>query len=218
VLSASFSILLSAVPAPAQPSPASLDAQRQFAFDIPSQPLATALEAYSSVTGIETLYDSTVARDRRSAAVRGSVTAAEALRMLLTGTSLSARQIAQDAVTVELGSAQAESTADPGPDKSPHRLYYGLIQTSLERAFCADDRLRPGSYRAVLKFAISSNGLVRQPSLVGTTGSDDRDRRIARILDGVAIGRPPPADLAEPIMMVVLPQSSGHPPKCGVLR
>lgn len=204
--------------AQAESGTASLTVSRQFAFDIPAQPLATALEAYSSVTGIETLYDSAVARERRSAAVRGSFTAVDALRMLLSGTLLSARLIAQDAVTIELPPAAAQPAMGPAPDKSAYRLYYSLIQAGLERAFCKDDQLRPGSYRAVLKFTIAANGQIRQPSLVGTTGNDDRDRIIARALDGVSIGRPPPADLQQPIMMVILPQSSGHVPKCASIH
>lgn len=197
---------------------ASLTASRQFTFDIPAQPLATALEAYSSVTGIETLYESAVARERRSGAVRGSLTAFDALRMLLSGTSLSARSIAQDAVTIEQPPVSAQRAAGPSPDKSAHRVYYSLIQGSLERALCRDDQIRPGSYRAVLKLTIAANGLIRQPSLVGTTGNVDRDHMIAQALDGVSIGSSPPADLLQPVIMVILPQSSGYVLKCAAIR
>ena len=191
---------------------------RQFAFDIPAQPLATALEAYSSVTGIETLYDSTVARERLSAAVRGSFTAAHALRALLSGTSLTVRSIAHDAVTIEQPPASVQPAAGPDPDNSVHGSYYSLIQAGLQRAFCKDDQLRPGAYRAVLKFTIAQNGVIHQPSLVGTTGNGDRDWMIARALDGMSIGSPPPADLQQPIMMVILPRSSGYLPKCASIQ
>lgn len=190
----------------------------QFAFDIPAQPLAIALEVYSRVTGIETLYDSAIAYERRSAAVQGSFNSVDALRLLLAGTSLSARSIAQDAVTVEMPSVAIQSVVDPTPDRSAHRVYYSLIQAGLERAFCKDDQLRPGTYRAVLKFIITADGQIRQPGVVGTTGDDDRDRMIARALNGVSIGSSPPADLQQPIMMVILPQSSGHIPKCASIH
>jgi hypothetical protein len=179
-------------------------ASRQFAFDIPAQPLATALEAYSSVTGMETLYDSTVARERRSAAVRGSFTAAHALRALLSGTSLTVRSIAHDAVTIERPPASVQPAAGPDPDNSTHGSYYSLVQAGLQRAFC--------------KFTITQIGVIHQPSLVGTTGNGDRDRMIARALDGMSIGRPPPADLQQPIMMVILPRSSGYLPKCASIQ
>lgn len=125
---------------------------------------------------------------------------------------MSARAIAQDAVTIEPVAAQP--MAGPAPDKSMHRIYYGLIQAGLERAFCRNDQLRPGSYRAVLEFSVAANGQIHQPRLIGTTGNDDRDRMIARVLDGVSIGSSPPADLQQPIVMVILPQSSGHVAQC----
>lgn len=202
----------------AETAPVSLTATRRFVFDIPAQPLPTALEAYSSVTGIETLYDSAVARERRSAPVQGSLTAAAALRALLSGTSLSARSIARDAVTLELLPASAQPAAGPVPDQSVHRVYYSLIQEGLAREFCSVDQLRPGSYRAVLKFTIGANGVIHRPSLVGTTGDGDRDRMIARTVDGMVIGSPPPADLQQPIIMVILPQSSGHVLTCASIR
>src|SRR6202012_6261247 len=75
-------------------------ASRQFVFDIAAQPLVNALDAYSSLTGFETLYDSAIARGRSSSAVQGTFTAADALRIMLAGTSLSARLIPRDAVSI----------------------------------------------------------------------------------------------------------------------
>ncbi len=195
-------------------------ASDQLAFDIPAQPLVGALEALSSVTGIETIYDSTIARGRWSTAVQGKFTAAYALRMMLIGTSLSARLISYDAFTVEFqkAPAPAQGATDHTPDTSEHRSYFGLIQAGLERAFCKDNQLRPGSYRVVLKFTIAANGQIRQPSVVGTTGSEDRDRMILQTLENVSLGSSPPADLQQPIMMVILPQSSGAALNCASIR
>jgi hypothetical protein len=183
---------------------------RPFAFDIPAQPLASALEAYSTLTGIEILYDSGLAAGRRSTDVQGTMPAGDALRTLLTGMSLSARLIAPDAVTIELPPASAHEDAEPAPQNSAHRVYYSRIQAGLEQAFCKDNQVRPGGYRALLKFTVAQDGRIRQPHVVGTTGSDERDRMIARTLDGVELGSPPPADLRQPIMMVILPQICGR--------
>jgi hypothetical protein len=190
----------------------------QFAFNIPAQPLVSALEAYSSLTGIETLYDSAVARGRWSTAVQGKFTAMDALRTMLIGTSLSARAISQDAFTVEFQRDPAQAATDQTPDRSEHRFYFGLIQSGLERAFCKDNQIRPGGYRVVLKFTIAANGQIRQPSVIGTTGSEDRDRMILRTLENVSVGSSPPADLQQPIMMVILPQSSGTVLNCVSIR
>ena len=134
--------------------------------------------------------------------------AGDALRTLLTGISLSARLIAEDAVTIEPPPPLAQ--AEPAPENSAHRLYYSRIQAGLEQAFCKDNQVRPGGYRALLKFTIAADGQIRQPKVVGTTGSEARDRMIAQTLDGVELGSPPPADLRQPIMMVILPQTCGR--------
>jgi hypothetical protein len=181
----------------------------QFFFDIAAQPLGTALEAYSSVTGFETLYDSAVARERRSTAVQGRFSAVDALRMMLIGTPLSARLISQDAVTIEQQQNPVRTSVEPAPDRSEHRLYFGQIQAGLERAFCGDNQIRPGGYRVVLEFSIAANGQINQPSMVGTTGSEGRDRSILRTLSGMSLGGAPPADLRQPIMIVILPRSYG---------
>ncbi|MHC2461660.1 STN domain-containing protein [Bradyrhizobium embrapense] len=192
----------------------SVSASRKFAMNIPAQPLASALQAYSGVTGIETLYDSAIAHERRSTAVVGTFTAFEALQLLLEGTRLSARSIAQDAVTIEQVQASAALAMAPPPEKSANRFYFGVIQAGLERALCDDEQVRPGRYRAVLKFSIATDGQIRHPSLVGTTGDERRDRIIARKLDGVSLGVPPPADLQQPIMIAILPQPSGAARTC----
>lgn len=192
-------------------------AARQLVFDIPAQPLVSALEAYSNVTGIETLYDSMVARDRRSAAVKGTFTVSHALGILLSGSTLSARAIAPDAVTIEVPQTDAQ-IAGPTVEKSTHRRYFGLVQAGLEQAFCNDPQLRPGDYRAVLRFMVAANGHIREPRVIGTTGSNFRDREIARTLESVVVGSPPPADLPQPIMMVILPQTSGTVLNCASLH
>jgi hypothetical protein len=134
--------------------------------------------------------------------------------MMLAGTSLSARSIAPDAVTIEPSPPPAQTVVGPQPDKSEHTLYFSLIQAGLERAFCKDDLIRPGGYRVVLKFTIAPNGQIREPVVVATTGNDDRDRMILRTLGGVTLESGPPAGLQQPIMMVILPQSSGAVLSC----
>src|SRR5262245_23683166 len=61
------------------------------AFDIPAQPLDSALRAFGRSTGIQFLYDSGVTATMRSAPVRGTYTPAEALSRILARTGLSPR-------------------------------------------------------------------------------------------------------------------------------
>ena len=57
-------------------------------FDIPAQPLAGALNQFSRQSGWEVGYTADLARDKRSAAVRGELSPAEAILQLLAGTGL----------------------------------------------------------------------------------------------------------------------------------
>lgn len=193
--------------------------QATVAFDIPAQPLADALDAYSAATELELLYDSAIVGQLRSTAVHGEFTPADALRLLLGDTALMARAIAEDAVTIEVPSQlRVNHHLEPAPEKSAHHKYYALIQSVLARALCTDDQLRPGGYRAVLSFTIGGNGQIVGSRVVGTTGSDGLDRMIVHALNRMELGRPPPPGLQQPIMMIVLPQSSGMVLDCASIR
>jgi TonB family protein len=218
LITASAGFTQEAMAQPASASPHG-SMSHQFAFDIPAQPVVSALDAFSTATGLEVLYGSSIALGRRSTAVHGTLTGTEALRLLLAGTGLSGRSIGQNAVTIEAVSQNhVPPQAEPPAGKSAHQRYYGLIQTALERQFCKNSEIRPGQYRAVLKFTVAPNGQIRQSSLVGSTGDRERDRAITRTLDTIAIEVKPPADLPQPIMMVILPQSSGNVLNCTGLQ
>src|SRR5262249_44269590 len=99
------------------------------AFDIPSQPLESALEQYGDVTGWEVLYNSNLAAARRSSAVRGTFAPDAALKILLKGTSLTARHTSD--VSIMLAPIIVPQATQP--QVSPfNRDYYGEIQQSIE--------------------------------------------------------------------------------------
>ncbi len=58
------------------------------AFDIPSQSLTTALIEFSAQTKLQVLYEGTITQGLQSPGVTGTLTPAEALKQLLTGTGL----------------------------------------------------------------------------------------------------------------------------------
>jgi hypothetical protein len=179
------------------------------AFDIPAQPLAAAIERYSVVSGRQVVYDGRLAAGRRSAAVEGLLTPEAALRRLLDGTGLGPRDVAADAfLLVALPPAAAASRPDPLANTAPPALveqYYGLIQARLRTALCADSLIRGGGYRLALGFWIGAAGAVSRTALLGTTGSADLDRAIDRAVGGLAVGAPPPAGFAQPVVLVVTP-------------
>jgi catecholate siderophore receptor len=90
-------------------SAASSDTATRKPFDIPSRPLSQALDAYRAQSTIQVVADSTLTAGLRSASVRGTYTAAAALRRLLDGTGLTGEFTS--AQTVVLGRTPEGTTA-----------------------------------------------------------------------------------------------------------
>lgn len=87
-------ILAGAAPAQAQ------NGERAIAFDIPAQPLGQALAVFSQQAGVDVVYGGAVP-DVRSPSVSGTLSTAEALSQLLTGSGLTYRQIDPHRFTLE---------------------------------------------------------------------------------------------------------------------
>ena len=69
-------------------------------FDIPAEPLDTALTAYGAATRIQLLFDADMTEGRRTNGVKGAFTAEAALAQLLAGTGIAARMIGNDGLTL----------------------------------------------------------------------------------------------------------------------
>jgi iron complex outermembrane receptor protein len=80
----------------AQSAPGSV----QRAFDIPAQPLATALNAFGRQSGLQVSIDGAIARGVQASGVAGTMTAEQALQQLLAGTGITARFTADGSVTL----------------------------------------------------------------------------------------------------------------------
>jgi hypothetical protein len=183
-------------------------AGEQVEFDIPSQPLASALELYSARSGRQVVYDSTLAVDRRSSPVMGSFTPELALERLLVGTGLMPRYMAADAfVLVGVPSALRRRQEGQAKAASPADVarYYGRVQAALGAAFCGNERTRRGGYRAVVALWIGASGVIGRAALIGPTGNAALDAAIARTVGGLAIGAAPPPGFAQPVVLLVVP-------------
>jgi hemoglobin/transferrin/lactoferrin receptor protein len=98
----------------AQPSTAAAR-QGVLAFDIPAQPLSTALTSFARQSGIRLVYPSLLAAGKSASALYGSFTARDALARLLAGSGLSYRFTGANAVTiVDPGAAPVRAQADEG--------------------------------------------------------------------------------------------------------
>ncbi|MGE1172751.1 STN domain-containing protein [Pseudomonas sp. BW7P1] len=199
--------------ASADPVPATM----RMTLHIPAQELARALDQFSRATGMAVLVDSQLSRGRRSLAVDGEFTAAEALRRMLGGSGLMAKYSRDDAFTLQV--AQVEDV--PLPAEKPtsasvavNRSYATAVQAAIERNLCRSPLTRPGSFRAVLQLWIGRDGVVQHNRLVTSTGDVRRDAALVDSFHTLRIDRPTPGALRQPVTLLLLPESSGKRMEC----
>lgn len=184
-------------------------------FDIPAQPLGSALSAYGAATRIQLFVDTELTAGRRSAPLKGVFSFEEALKNLLAGTGLLARAIGDQGFTlVSLPLARAGGEAGGPGAMSPTVLrfnsYSAAIQNAMRGALCHHEETRPGSYRTLVRLWIGASGAVTGAELVTSTGDSTRDALLSGAFQGLAVGAPPPADLPQPVTLLVT--SGNRPP------
>ncbi len=199
--------------ASADPVPATM----RMTLHIPAQELARALDQFSRATGMAVLVDSQLSRGRRSLAVDGEFTAAEALRRMLGGSGLMAKYSRDDAFTLQV--AQVEDVPLPAEKPTPasaavNRSYATAVQAAIERNLCRSPLTRPGSFRAVLQLWIGRDGVVQHNRLVTSTGDVRRDAALVDSFHTLRIDRPTPGALRQPVTLLLLPESSGKRMEC----
>jgi hypothetical protein len=176
-------------------------------LDIPSQPLASALERYGDATGHEVLYNTALAQGRRSSAVKGVFTPRAALGRLLEGTGLSANFLADESFVLIPTPPADQQAASKGVAPAGQQQYYARIQRSLWDAFCRHSSIGAGDYRVAVKFWIDPSGHVSRYERLGSAGKPDLDRGIDETLRSLWIGAPPPAGFMQPVLIMIVPQA-----------
>lgn len=195
----------------------------QYMFDVPAQPLPEALQSYGEITGVAVLIDARLLGGLRSTTVSGRYAPHDALQRMLTGTGLAPHFVESGAFTlVPVGSVADADDALPDttpvsrpslPERTRQRGAR-VIQQSLEQALCSAALTRPGAYRASLRFWLTdADRRIRAPELLDSTGDTQRDAAILqRLLDLPLPGLP--ADLPQPITLLLLPETPGATPPC----
>ncbi len=191
-------------------------------FDIPVQPMASALEAYSAATGRMAAYNGSLAVGRVSAEVKGRLTAQAALQLLLKDSGLVAEDTTLGAFVVLAGPEHVSAAATPfniarnglSQQNAQERRFSGIMQGSINDALCAQPQTMPGSYRLAINFRVGSDGQLQQLKLLSSTGDRGRDQILVNQLRAVSIGESPPQQMPQPFTMVVLPSSSGGAHNC----
>jgi len=213
-------LMFAAVTAEAEPNGPTIGSPRAnsqmsvpMSFDIPAQPLASALDRYGDATGREVLYNPALAQGRSSEAVKGRFEPEMALQLLLAGTGLAARFLKDNSFVL----VPAPETAEPpaGSAAALTRQYYGVVQARLRDALCRTNGARPGSYRAAVLVWIAPSGTIARFERLGSAGTVELDRSIDDALRHFSVGAPVPAGFAQPVLIVVLPQDQGVTMSCG---
>lgn len=186
-------------------------AGRPISFDIPAQPLASAVDAYTTATGLEVIFDSNLAAAYRSTAVNGVLAPDVALRVLLEGTGLTVLYAVKAFAIVPMPSKRQSDSAS----LVAHIPYLAVVQDNVERAFCRHPETMPGQYRLAVRFGIGAAGEVRNSQVLSSTGDLRRDMLIAGLLRGLSIDEPPPPGMPQPITMIISPRSPAQTGDCG---
>lgn len=191
--------------------------EQPHAFAVPRMPLRAALEQYHVITGLSLLYDDAIAHGHMAGPLQGTYAARDALRLLLAGTGLQVQYTSPRAFMLiaprSSSSSQAGRRRDGGALVATRtRVYYARVQSSVLAALCHDPHTRPGPYR------LAMNVWVNEGRIAGLalheTGDARRDARIRSGLLGLPVPGLPPADVTQPITLLVLPRPPAHTGDC----
>lgn len=172
-------------------------------FNIPAQPLARALVAFSAVTGLEIFYNAALADHQNSRAVMGLLPPATALQMLLRDTGYTAKSTAVGALTI--APAPPETAAAAAEDRRRLQSYFASIQHPLGDILC---RNAPAvtSRELLLRFWLLPTGVVDRAEVIDDEGRATPDQSYAALIRGLTLAAPP-AGMAQPVNMVLFPPS-----------
>ncbi|SEH60497.1 TonB family protein [Magnetospirillum fulvum] len=191
----------------------------RYAFDLPAQPLDTALAVFCEVTGSQVLYESAHTAGRRTAPLRGSFTREEALRQLLDGTGLAARGTVSEAFTLVPGEPPPSQPSDHRAPPAlpldlprmwrPFAAFLGAAQADIVAALCEAALLSPGMGTLSVRFRIAPSGDIAPVRLLHSSGNRLWDDAVVAALNRVTLG-PPPRDLPQPITLSIGGGSDGE--------
>ncbi len=178
-------------------------------FDIPAQPLASALNAYGTATRVELFVDTTLTEGRRSVALKGTFTSEAGLQSLLAGTGLVALPVGRAGFTLVQARPDARAAGDAESSSTVLRFagFSGMLQAALRYALCRRDETRPGNYRTLIRLWIDSSGSVADAILLTSTGDEKRDAMLSDALRRLSVGEPPPSDLPQPLTLLLVPNA-----------
>jgi TonB family protein len=196
-------VLAALMALPSESYAESADPDPEIAFDIPSLSLETALAVFGAKSGYQVLYETNLTVGRRSHEVKGMYSADAALRQLLSGTGLSFDYIEDHAFTL------SETSLQPTHSVMDFREYLGIVQSGLMTVLCQRAETQPGTYNVAMQFSIGRSGRIENPHLLNSTGAQTLDSAVMAALSRLTVARAPPADMPQPVTMVLKSDERG---------
>lgn len=193
---------------------------KRVSFDIPAQPLASALQAFAQATGQSVFFDGQLAAGLESMPVHGELAPREALQRMLAGTRLAARYaddstftlVENDVPQQAAAPATAAPTAEPLSDGNAR-----VVQQALERTLCRWPAVQPGTYRALVQLWVGPAGHVRRTRLLSTTGLAQRDAALETAMNTLVLTPPKEGTSDEPLTILLLPRTGRSTDVCAGL-
>jgi hypothetical protein len=176
--------------------------EQRLVFDIPAQPLASALEAFSAASGYQILMAEAASGSMVGNAVKGLLLPREALSRML-GAGLKAQFTGDRAAIIVRDLRGTSATVSSRTDGD----YDAALQSAAIAVLCRNAATRPGTYRAALDLWISRSGSIERAELLHTTGDTERDHLIVAALHALN-ATPPPQALEQPTTLLVLPATA----------
>lgn len=196
--------------------PASARAQQDDWGVTAGQPLADALRQFGKRNGYDVIVSEELVEGKRAGPVRKARTAYDALMQMLEGSGLVPRFTRPDAIILESAARQAP------PDMSLEEIdvltsafranndeyrWYGekLLGASLS-LLRRSSELGTRSYDFTLYVWLSADGRITGLDGFGA-GQNDEALGVARkLLDGMTVGSPPPANMPQPVGLRIVAQ------------
>lgn len=196
-----------------RPGAAQESGDQRMAFDIPAQPLDSALAQYFRVTGVQLLYDSALTTGRRSSPIHGNYAPREALRLLLRGTGLVARysrtnaailttpETTGDAALIPLGRVVVREQAAPPRLTMIQRMeFYGRLENELQAYLRNDQRTDRLSFNALISVRVAAGGKLVDLKISRGSGDARIDRLVVEVLAGRSVSSPPDG-IGQPLLV-----------------
>jgi hypothetical protein len=196
-------------------------------FNIPTQPLATALEQFGKSSKMQVLYESRIASRLQSPGAHGGMTAYSALEKILSGTGLTASFVGPNAITVgkpspypddeppvsplseqgiSLPTLQVAAPAS-GANQLLLRAYNDAVTREIRLALEKDPDTSDGNYTVGVEIWLTSTNRIGPLSVVQSSGSGLRDLAISRALQGVSFSVPLPDNVPQPVRVTITVRS-----------